>query len=111
MTDGAVTEQYTATDPAKPVREPNNFEYYRDPINEHGALEIDRSESVGDLTIDIPSVSLTSIPNIAPGDSVIYTEAFLLHQAFVPVFGLDYITCQRDSAHRPRFVGRIAWQR
>lgn len=33
MTDGAITEQYTATDPAKPVREPNNFKYYRDPIN------------------------------------------------------------------------------
>lgn len=79
--------------------------------NEHGALEIDWSESAGDLTIDIPSVSLASIPDIAPGDSVIYTEAFFLHQAFVPVFGLDYITYQRDSAHRPRFVGKIAWQR
>lgn len=37
MTDGAITEQYTAIDPNKPVRTPNNWKDYYDPIN--GAKE------------------------------------------------------------------------
>lgn len=33
MTDGAITEQYTAIDPNKPVRTHNNWKDYYDPIN------------------------------------------------------------------------------
>lgn len=33
MTDGAITEQYTAKDPSLPVRTSNNWKDYRDPIN------------------------------------------------------------------------------
>ncbi|WP_173088994.1 TadE/TadG family type IV pilus assembly protein [Devosia sp. 1635] len=56
---------------------------------------------------DIP---YSVIPDMADGDSVILVESFVPHVAIVSGFGIDELTYENHSVHRPRFVGRIAFQ-
>jgi Flp pilus assembly protein TadG len=78
--------------------------------NINGTLTVDWSRSVGNADIETDAVDMTEIPAMAAGDSIILTESFLPHRAFVPGFGLDHIVYANTSAQRPRFVGRIVFQ-
>lgn len=78
--------------------------------NINGQLKVDWSRSEGNTAVAMGNVSLDGIPQMAAGDSVILTEAFVPHRAFVPVAGLDHIVYHNRAVHRPRFVGRIAFQ-
>ncbi len=57
----------------------------------------------------VPNTPLPAgvLPDIANGDSVILTESFVPHRAFVATFGFDAITYSAQAAHRPRFVSAI----
>lgn len=76
----------------------------------NGRLVLDWSRVRGDTTIPRSAIPYDIIPDIAPGDSVILTETFVPHRAFVDWFGLDRMIYNHRSVHRPRFVGRIAFQ-
>lgn len=78
--------------------------------NVNGTLVTDWSHSVGDQTLAIAAVDYALVPNIAVGDSVILTEVFIPHRAFVAGFGFDRITYANKAVHRPRFVGKIVYQ-
>jgi Flp pilus assembly pilin Flp len=78
--------------------------------NVAGTLVLDWSNTVGNPDIVIDPIDYSVIPAIAVNDSVILTEAFIPHQAFVPAFGFDHVVYSNKSVHRPRFVSRIAWQ-
>lgn len=78
--------------------------------NAAGTLILDWSHSVGDQNLAIDAIDYGTIPDIAVGDSVVLTEVFIPHQAFVAGFGFDRIVYNNKAVTRPRFVGKIAWQ-
>jgi Flp pilus assembly protein TadG len=73
-------------------------------------LEVVWTESVGGAIPTTP-VSTASLPDIAEGDSVLLTESFVPHRAFVEMFGLDQLIFNAQAAHRPRFVSAMAFRR
>jgi Flp pilus assembly protein TadG len=75
-----------------------------------GTLVLDWSQTAGDTGIAIEAIDYSVIPDIAINDSVILTETYIPHRAFVPAFGLDQIVYSNKAVHRPRFVSKIAWQ-
>jgi Flp pilus assembly protein TadG len=60
----------------------------------------------------IPTTAPTTdmLPDIAEGDSILLTESFVPHRAFVGTLGFDAITFSGQAATRPRFVSRITFQ-
>lgn len=60
--------------------------------NVAGSLKTEWSETVGDKNLAIAAIDYAIIPQMAVGDSVILTEVFIPHRAFVAGFGLDRIT-------------------
>lgn len=62
-----------------------------------------------DLGQAVPSTPLPAslLPTIANGDSVLLTESFVPHRAFIATFGFDFLTFGSQSVHRPRFVSSI----
>ena len=75
--------------------------------NVRGKLEVNWTKAVGNDRLSIPAVSMDGIPLVAQGDSVILTETFVPHRAFVPVGSLDQFVYHKRAVHRPRFVGKI----
>lgn len=75
-----------------------------------GVMLVDWTNTAGDASITLPAMSYSDIPLTALGDSVILTEVFVPHRAFIPIVGLDKVLYSNRSVHRPRFVGRIAYQ-
>lgn len=78
--------------------------------NNGGKLVLDWTKSVGNENVALGDIPYGVVPAMASGDSVILTEAMVPHRAFVAGFGVDQITYQNRSVHRPRFVGKIAYQ-
>lgn len=78
--------------------------------NTGGQLVVDWSKAVGNSTITLPQLDFTHLPDIAVGDSVILTEVYIPHQAFIPIMGLDNIVYVNRATHRPRFIGKIVYQ-
>jgi Flp pilus assembly pilin Flp len=78
--------------------------------NVAGTLVLDWSKTVGNTSIVIGAIDYSVVPAIAVNDSVILTEAFVPHQAFVSAFGFDHVVYSNKAVHRPRFVSKIAWQ-
>lgn len=78
--------------------------------NVAGTLVVDWSNTVGNTQLTLAPINNDLVPNIAVGDSVILTETFIPHRAFVAGFGFDRISYNNKAVHRPRFVGKIAWQ-
>lgn len=78
--------------------------------NVRGRLEVNWTQAVGDDRIAMAAVSLEGIPFMAEGDSVILTETFVPHRAFVPVGQLDQFVYHKRAVHRPRFVGKIEFR-
>lgn len=78
--------------------------------NVGGTLTLDWSHTVGNEDIEIAAIDYSVIPTIAVNDSVILTEVFVPHRAFVATFGLDDVIYRNRAVHRPRFVSKIAWQ-
>ena len=78
--------------------------------NVAGTLVLDWSHSVGNQSLAIDPIDYAVVPDLAVGDSVVLTEVYLPHRAFVPAFGLDHIVYYNKAVHRPRFVGKIAYQ-
>ncbi len=78
--------------------------------NVAGTLVLDWSKTVGDANIAIDAIDYSVVPAIAVNDSVILTESFIPHRAFVSAFGFDRIIYSNKAVHRPRFVSKIAWQ-
>ena len=74
-----------------------------------GNLVTDWSRSAGQAVPTTP-VSTTDLPLIAEGDSVLLTETFVPHNAFVASFGLDALTFRGKVAHRPRLVTSMAFR-
>lgn len=77
--------------------------------NVAGKLELDWSKTAGNQDIVLGSIDYGLVPQIAPGDSVILTETFIPHRAFVAGFGFDHLVFNNKAAHRPRFIGKIAF--
>jgi Flp pilus assembly protein TadG len=75
----------------------------------NGNLVTDWSRSTGQAVPTTP-VSTVNLPRIAEGDSVLLTETFVPHNAFVASFGLDAVTFRGKVAHRPRFVTSMAFR-
>lgn len=73
-------------------------------------LVLDWSKTVGNTGLVIAAIDYSAIPDLATGDSVIFTEAFIPHRAFVASFGHDKVVYGNKAVHRPRFVGKIAYQ-
>jgi Flp pilus assembly pilin Flp len=78
--------------------------------NVSGTLTLDWSHAAGDQSLVIDPIDYAIVPDIAVGDSVVLTEVFVPHRAFVPGFGFDRIVYNNKAVTRPRFVGKIAWQ-
>jgi Flp pilus assembly pilin Flp len=78
--------------------------------NAAGTLVLDWSHTVGNPNIALDAIDYSLIPAIAVNDSVIYTEAFIPHRAFVASFGHDHVIYNNKSVHRPRFVSKIVYQ-
>lgn len=74
-------------------------------------LALDWSEVRGNTAVAMGAIPYDVIPDMATGDSVILTEVFVPHRAFVDWFGLDRIIYNHRAVHRPRFVGKIAYRR
>ncbi|WP_459095528.1 TadE/TadG family type IV pilus assembly protein [Devosia sp. A449] len=77
--------------------------------NVGGALKTDWTDTAGDKNLVIAAIDYAFIPQLAVGDSVILTEVFIPHRAFVAGFGLDRITYNNRAVQRPRFLGKIAF--
>ncbi|SMQ75905.1 Flp pilus assembly protein TadG [Devosia lucknowensis] len=60
---------------------------------------------------NVPTTPLpmSVLPDVAEGDSVLLTESFVPHRAFMDLFGFDVITFGAQAAHRPRFVSKISF--
>ncbi|WEK03238.1 MAG: pilus assembly protein [Candidatus Devosia phytovorans] len=78
--------------------------------NIKGKLTSDWTKSVGNSAIEVPALSMEGIPDIAVGDSVLVTEVYVPHSSFLPIAGLDQMIYSNRAVHRPRFVGRVAFQ-
>jgi Flp pilus assembly protein TadG len=78
--------------------------------NAAGSLVLDWSHSAGDQNLAIDPIDYAVVPDIAVGDSVVLTEVFIPHRAFIAGFGFDRIVYNNKAVTRPRFVGKIAWQ-
>lgn len=78
--------------------------------NNAGVLKLEWSKTVGNTSVDMGTLSYTNIPAMASGDSVLLTEVYIPHRAFVAGFGVDHVMFQNRAVHRPRFVGKIAYQ-
>jgi Flp pilus assembly pilin Flp len=78
--------------------------------NIRGVVTQDWSNTSGNASLALPPISLDIIPTLAIGDSVILTETFVPHRAFVAGFGLDNITFQANAVHRPRFINKISFK-
>lgn len=78
--------------------------------NNAGKLELDWTRTVGVPAKPLAAIDYAIIPNMASGDSVILTETFIPHRAFVAGFGIDEFIYTNKAVHRPRFVGKIAFQ-
>lgn len=76
---------------------------------EGGVLVVKWTRQAGS---NIPNTPLPAsiIPDVAEGDSVLLTESFVPHRAFVGLFGIDTIQFGAQAAHRPRMVAKIAFQ-
>lgn len=75
-----------------------------------GQLKVNWTRSVGNERVEMGAVSLDGVPLMAEGDSVILTEAFIPHQAFVPIATFDQFVYHKRAVHRPRFVGKIEFR-
>jgi len=75
-----------------------------------GKLILDWSKVVGNTAITLDTLTYDLVPDIAEGDSVILTETYMPYRAFVAGFGFDRFTFNNKAVHRPRFVGKIAFQ-
>ena len=78
--------------------------------NTGGKLVLDWSKNVGNQTIAMAAMRYNDIPTLAVGDSVLLTEIFVPHRAFIAGFGVDSVMFENRAIHRPRFVGKIAYQ-
>lgn len=78
--------------------------------NNAGTLKLEWSKVVGNSSIDMGTLSYADIPTMASGDSVLLTEVYIPHRAFIAGFGVDQVMFQNRAVHRPRFVGKIAYQ-
>ena len=78
--------------------------------NTAGKLVTEWTKTVGNTAVTIPAMSFSDIPTMAAGDSVILTEVYVPHRAFVAIVGLDDIVYVNRAVHRPRFVGKIAYK-
>jgi Flp pilus assembly protein TadG len=78
-------------------------------LNQSGTLVVQWTRTAG-LNVPTTPVPTNVVPNIANGDSVLLTESFVPHSAFVPAFGIDAITFGAQASHRPRFVTTMAYQ-
>jgi Flp pilus assembly protein TadG len=72
----------------------------------NGAFLLNWSKPVG-LAVPTTPVVTTGLPSVAEGDSVLITESFVPHRAFVATFGLDAFTFRSTAIHRPRFVTKL----
>ncbi len=77
-------------------------------VKQGGKLEV-RWTGTSGSNIPQSDLPLAIIPDIAEGDSVLLTESFVPHRAFVSLFGFDEIRFGAQAAHRPRFVSRITF--
>lgn len=78
--------------------------------NSGGTLVLDWSRVAGNSSITLPQLDYSDLPDLAVGDSVILTEVHIPHRAFVPIIGMDHIVYANRATHRPRFIGKIAYQ-
>lgn len=78
--------------------------------NNAGRLVLEWSQMVGNTSVDMGTLSFAGIPAMAPGDSVLLTEVYIPHRAFIAGFGVDHVMFENRAVHRPRFVGKIAFQ-
>ena len=74
-----------------------------------GNLVVKWSQPVGSAIPSTP-VSTAGLPAMAEGDTVLITESFIPHRAFIDTFGLDAIVFKASAVHRPRFVTSMAFQ-
>ena len=72
-------------------------------------MKVNWSKPVGNAIPATP-VSTANLPAIADGDTVLITESFIPHRAFIDSFGLDRIVFSASAVHRPRFVTSMAFQ-
>ena len=72
----------------------------------NGKFIVNWTRNVG-LAVPNTPLPAAMLPDIANGDSVILTESFVPHRAFIATFGIDAFTFTAQSAHRPRFVSSI----
>jgi Flp pilus assembly protein TadG len=72
----------------------------------NGAFLQNWSKPVGSAVPTTPVVT-TGLPLVAEGDSVLITESFVPHRAFVDTLGLDAILFKASAVHRPRFVTKL----
>jgi Flp pilus assembly protein TadG len=75
----------------------------------NGVLTVHWTRSVGNH-VPATTLSLSLVPALAEGDSVLLTESFVPHAGFVNLFGFDTLVFSARAAHRPRFVSAIAWK-
>ena len=73
-----------------------------------GRLVLDWTRSVG-TGAGATAIPFNIVPDLANGDSIILTESFVPHRAFVSGFGVDEVSYENKVVHRPRFVGRISF--
>ncbi|QQR39528.1 TadE/TadG family type IV pilus assembly protein [Devosia rhizoryzae] len=73
-----------------------------------GNLHVNWSKPVGS-SIPTTPVSTANLPAIAEGDTVLITESFVPHRAFVDTFGLDAVVFSASAVHRPRFVNSMSF--
>lgn len=78
--------------------------------NTGGKLAVDWSKDVGSKDVAMAAVRFDDVPMMAVGDSVLLTELFVPHRAFIAGFGIDKVTYENRAVHRPRFVGKVAYQ-
>ncbi len=72
-------------------------------IKSGGRLRVVWSKPVG-LAVPDSALPASIIPDIAEGDTVIVTESFVPHRAFVAWFGIDGFSFTGQAAHRPRIA-------
>lgn len=73
-----------------------------------GELVVRWSRSVG-VNVPVTELPMAVVPDVAEGDSVLLTESFVPHEAFVGLLGFGALQFGAQAAHRPRFVSSIAF--
>jgi Flp pilus assembly protein TadG len=78
-------------------------------IKQGGTMTVQWTRTVG-ANVPNTALNMAVLPDVAEGDSVLLTESFVPHRAFVRLFGIGDIVFGAQAAHRPRFVSSIAYQ-